>query len=327
MRNSNSNHFKGPLGILFALWFAAILFFPSLLSGEAVAREALSNFPADTEQLVYSNLAELRTLPNYPRIRERLYTRQLSNFEDFLRSTGADPEKDVSEVALGWRGERLDAAGFFGLAEGRFDGERVRRFFAENQLPTREHAGFELYAFGSGEDSADLYFTFFSSSTAAFGRLSDLKAMIDVHTRAGPALDSKSTFVGWEAELEGSAPQWGIASGKAAARQAAPWLTTGGKASIDPAAFTRPVQTVLYRVTWDSGFSTHLTIVCESSESAAALVQLFTLWRSSQQAQAAGSPPAVADFLRQMDVETNGSRLEMNVSGPIEALDKILPNR
>ncbi len=301
-----------------------VLLCPTLLRGQVVAREALSTFPANTEQLAYTNLAELRSLPNYPQIRPRLFTRQLRDFQDFLRSMGMDPEKDVDEVALGWRAGRLDTASLFGLAEGRFQLERAREFFAQNQLPRREHAGYELYAFGSGEDPADLFFTFLSSSTAAFGRLSDLKAMLDVRAGAEPSLDSNATFLGWEAELEGTAPQWGIASGKAAAGQAAPWLGAGGKSPVDPSAFLRPVQGVLYRIDWSGGFTAHASIVCDTAENASALAKLLALWRDSAQTREASPPAPPAAFLHQLDIRASGARLELSGSGPIEDLDRIL---
>lgn len=319
----NRNHSYGLARIRTALGCTLFLVFPVVLKGQGLAREALSSFPADTQQLAYLNLAQLRLLPEYPELRRRLFSRQLRDFQDFLRSMGTDPDKDVDEVVLGWRGEATDTARFFGLAEGRFQPEQVHEFFARSQLPSREYAGLDLYAFGSGEDPADLFFAFLSSSSAAFGRLRDLRALLDVRARTGPALDSNSAFVNWEAELEGTAPQWGIASGKAAVNQAAPWLTAGGKLPVDPRAFLSPVQAVLYRVEWDNGFSTRISIPCQTSESAAALAQVLTLWRDSRGTQAASATSGAATFLQGMEIQASGSRVELSGSGPVEDIDQV----
>jgi len=299
---------------------ALVLLYPSHVHGQAVVREALSSFPADTCQLGYLNLAQLRTLPEYPQIRQRLLSRQLRDFQEFLRSVGTDPETDVDEVVLAWRGEATGSLGFLGIAEGRFQPDRVRQSFTQYRLPVREHAGLELYAFGSGEDTADLFFCFLSTTSAAFGRRQDLKALLDVRAGTHPALDSNSAFVSWEAELEGTAPQWGIATGKAAASYAATWLAAGEKLSVDPSVLLSPVQAVLYRIEWGSRLTAQVSILCQSSETAAALTQLLTMWRDSRQA----APAAVATLLQSLEVHTSGSRVELTASGPVEALDQIL---
>jgi hypothetical protein len=327
MSSDRPEHVRLSFKVATALWGTvfSLVVFPALLSAQGLGREVLVVFPADTQQLAYLNLAQLRSMPEYPQIRQRLLNRQLRDFQDFLRSAGTDPDKDVDEVALGWRGEALGGPGFFGRAEGRFDPERVHKFFVQQQLPVRQHAGLELYAFGSGEDPADVFFAFLNSSSAAFGRLRDLKEMLDVRAGSRPALDTNSAFVEWEAELEGSAPQWGVATGKAAANAAGPWLAAGGKVSADPGVMLGPVRAVLYRVDWGSGITAHVSIVCQNSETAAALSALLTAWRDSRPAAGTDQAPAAVNaFLQGLEIQASGSRVELTASGPMEAVDQIL---
>jgi len=307
-------------GALFSL-----MLFPAVLSGQGVARDALASFPADTQQLAYVNLAQLRSMAEYPQIRRRLLDRQLRDFQEFLRSTGTDPDKDVDEVVLGWRGEASGGAGFFGRAEGRFDPERVHRFFVQQQLPFRQYAGLELYAYGAGESPSDIFFAFFNSSSAAFGRLRDLKEILDVRAGGRPALDSNAAFVDWEAELEGSSPQWGIATGKAAASQAALWLAVGGKPSVDPGVMFSPVSAVLYRVDWGSAVTAHIAILCRDSDTAAAFSALLSTWRDSRQTSGADATRSgITAFLQGLEIQANASRVELTASGPMEAIDEVL---
>ncbi len=323
---ANLKHSEGLARKLFLLCGAPTLLFPALLSGQAVAREALSSFPDDTQQLAYTNLAGLRSSPNYAKIRQRLLSPQLREFQNFLLSIGIDPEKDIDEVVLGWRGSPSDPANFFGLAQGNFQPERARQFFAKNHLPSQQYSDLDLYASGSGKGAADLLFAFLSSSLAAFGHLNDLKTLLDVRSGTRLALESNSAVLGWEAELEGTAPQWGILTGHGAIDFAAPWLSGGGKLPVDPSAALGPVQTVLYRIDWDGGFSTRLSILCQTAESAAALAKLLTLWRDSQQAMAGSTSSSIASSLSELDVDTNASRIELSVRGPIEALDQLFRN-
>lgn len=299
---------------------ALVLLVPSSLRGQSLAREALATFPADTHQITYVNLTQLRSLPDYQRVRVRLLGRQINDFQEFLRAAGTDLERDVEEVVLGWRGEATGRWGYFGVAQGSYQPDRIRQFFAQYELPVREYAGYELYVFGSGEDRADTFFCFLSTSLAAFGRRQDLRAMLDIRHRAQLALDSVATFVEWEAELEGTAPQWGIVTGRAAANHAIGWLSAGGKLAVDPSIVLGIIQAVLYRADWSGGLTTSAAIVCKDAETASALAQLLTAWRDSRPAV----PAEVATFLQGLQITANGSRVELQALAPLEAVEHLL---
>jgi len=301
-----------------------VLLFPGLLGAQQAARVALDCFPVDTQQVAYSNFAQLRSSPDYPQIREHVLYQQFGGFQMFLRSVGLNPEKDVDEVMLGWRGQSPSGPGSFGIATGRFEPDKVRKFFTQSLLPVQSYAGFDLFAFGSGADSADTFFTFLDSSTAAFGRLHDLKALLDVEEGSANALDTNQAFGSYEAELEGTAPQWGILTGKAAANVAVPWLSGGKKNTIDMTASLEPVQAVLYRVDWDGGFTAHISIVCKTPESAAGLFQLLNILKSVPLLPASGGGPGPASLFQNLEAHQNESRLELSASGPADALDQVL---
>ena len=297
---------------------------PALLCAQRAARTGLASFPTDTQQIAYLNLAQLRSSPDYPQIRLHVLYQQLRGFQEFLRSLGVDPEKDVDEVLLGWRGQSLSGAGSFGVAAGRFEPDKVREFFTETRLPVQSYAGFDLFAFGSGADAADTFFTFLDSSLAAFGQLHDLKALLDANQGSAEALDANQTLQGYEAELEGVSPQWGILTGNAAANVAAGWLSGGKKNTVDMTAILQPVQAVLYRVDWDGGFTAHLILVCKTPESAAGLFKLLNILKSAPAFSASGGAAGTASLLQNLDAHQNGSRLELTVSGPAAALEQIL---
>ncbi|MBZ5515640.1 MAG: hypothetical protein LAN62_12525 [Acidobacteriia bacterium] len=300
----------------------AVSLAPAQLHGQGVARDALASFPADTQQFAYLNLAQFRSMAEFPQIHRYLLNSQLRDFQDFLRSAGVDPMKDVDEVVLGWRGEAGGGAGFYGRAEGRFDLDRVRKIFTQQALPRREYQAQELYAFGSGESPTDMFFAFLSPTAAAFGRLRDLKDILDVRARAKPALDTNSKFVDWEAELEGTSPQWGIATGKAAVNQVVPWIAAGRKLNADPGTILGPVQAFLYRIDWSGGMSANLSIVCQNAESAKALATLLTLWRDSRPAEA--TPTSLGLMIQSVQVYAEGARVELTASGSIETFSQIL---
>ena len=113
-----------------------VLLFPVPVAADQLPGEALNTFPADTLQVAFTNLAVLRSLSVYPQIRQRILNRQMRAFEDFLRPMGIEPEKDIDEVMLGWRGEMVGPAGYLGLAAGRFQPALIQQYFEHTGLPS-----------------------------------------------------------------------------------------------------------------------------------------------------------------------------------------------
>ncbi len=302
-----------------------VLLFPAPLAADQLPGEALNTFPADTLQVSFSNLATLRSFSIYPQIRQRILNQQLHAFEDFLRPMGIDPEKDVDEVMLGWRGEMIGPAGYLGLAAGRFQPALIQQYFDRTGLPVREYNGSNLYAFGSGGDPDDLFFTFFDSTLAGFGRLGDIKAMIDARQGSVNALNSNSDFVNWQGELDGTAPQWGILNGKSSGNLAALWLAPSGQKNVDFSSLGRSVRALLYRVQWDTGFSSNLIMVCNTPESAAGFATLIGLLQQAGQKPSPAGGVTLPSILQNIQTHRDGPRLQLDVSGPPELLNQILP--
>ncbi|MGD0125093.1 MAG: hypothetical protein ABSF46_07040 [Terriglobia bacterium] len=301
-----------------------ILACSGLLRAQEAVRSGMAYFPADTQQIAYSSFAQLRSSQDYTQIRRHVLFQQLRGFQEFLHSLGIIPEKDVDEVMLGWRGESPSGPGSFGVAVGRFEPDKVRELFVRTQLPVQSYDGCDLYAFGSGADQDDTFFTFLDSTLAAFGRLHDLKALLDVREGYAQPLESNQALQGYEAELEGTSPQWGILTGKAAANVATPWLAGGKNTSVDLTAFLQPVQAVLYRIDWDGGFTAHISVVCKSPESATGLFQLLNLLKSAPVFAAATGGTAPSPIIQNLDAHQEGPRLELSASGPADALDQLI---
>ena len=305
-----------------AIWIALIL--PGPLCAQQATRSGLACFPTDTQQIAYTNLAQLRLSSDYPQIRRHVLYQQLAGFQELLHSIGIDPEKDIDEVLLGWRGESPSGSGSFGVAAGRFQPDKLREYFTKAQLPVQSYVGFDLFSFGSAADPETTLFTFLDPSLAVFGRMRDLKALLDVQQGSAASLETNQILQGYVAELDGTAPQWGILTGKAAGNVAAPWLAGNTKSTVDLTVFLQPVQAVLYRVDWDGGFTIHISVVCKTPQSAAGLFQLLNILKSAPVFSAAGGAPGPGPLIQNLDARQDGPRLELTASGPADALDQIL---
>lgn len=302
-----------------------ILILPARLSADQLPGEALNTFPADTLQVAYTDLATLRALPAYPQIRQRILNRQLRAFEDFLRPMGIDAEKDVDEVMLGWRGEMVGPAGYLGLAAGRFQPALAQQYVQQTGIPVTHYDGDDLYPFGAGGGANDLFFTLLDSSLAAFGRQGDLKAMLDARQGSINALSANSDFVNWEGELDGTSPQWGILNGKSAANIAGAWLAPSGQKSVDLGSLARSIRALLYRVQWESGFTANLFMICDTPETAAGFDNLLGLLKQASKQPPTTGGAALPPILQSIESHRDGARLELDISGPPEMLEQILP--
>lgn len=300
-----------------------VLLYPVFAPAQEVAHQALSTFPPDTQQVAYVNLAQLRSLPNYRQLRGILFSRQMTYFEQFLRSIGADPEKDVDAAIVGWRGDPTKGSPLFGLATGRFNAIDAQGSITQENLPTVQYQGFTLDAFGAGHSSQDLFFTFLNSGLAGFGTLTDLKSLIDGYLGRRSTLNSNQDFVKWENSLDGSAPEWGITTGKAALNVAAPWLAgmTDPKTGLE--SVIGPVKAVLYQANWEESFSTEIFIVCENAQSAQTLSELLSVWRDS--ASLTGHRPAVmSNFIQGLEINASGNEVTLDGQGPPAAIAQLL---
>ncbi len=312
------------LGSFLLIFFWLI---PCSLFAQGLATEALSSFPLDTQQMAYADLSQLRDMPNYAEIRLSLFNRQMQTLEEFLKTIGNDPEKDANEVVLGWRGNSLDPSAMFGLAGGDFDPIRGQAMFNKTQLPSILYRGFTLDTYDSSADRDALYFTFLSSGLAAFGRLEDLRTLIDVRLGDRPPLDSSSQFVNWEADLEGSSPEWGITTGRAASKLVAPWFTgNAGKQNkpIDISSLLAPVEAVLYQLDWNGNFTANISVICHQQDQAAAMAQLLSMWQDSHAAAALGASPQMAGFVQGLEIDHEGNRVELQGSGPPDLVNQVL---
>ncbi len=87
----------------------------------------------------------------------------------------------------------------------------------------------------------------------------------------------------------------------------------------------RSIRALLYRIQWDTGFNANLFMICDTPESAAGFDTVLGLLT-----QASKNPPAkggltLPPILQKIESHRDGARLELDVSGPPEMLDQILP--
>jgi hypothetical protein len=316
--------FKRPFGFRnLLLVVLLVLVIAPVTRAQGLGSEALTFFPADTQQIAYANLSQLRALPDYKQLRQALFSQEMRNLEGFLRSMGSDPEQDVDEAVLGWRANAMSVAQAFGLAEGSFNPTQGQDSSATGRLQSRQYSGYTLMEYGVGHGNG-IFFTYLSSDLAAFGQLGDVERLIDDYLGKQLSLNSNSDFTNWEAGLDGSGAQWGITTGAAAATVAAPWLGANSKSESGTlTGLFKGVKAVLYKVNWSGDFDAQISVVCDNSQDAQTLDRLLLLGQNAL-AATAGASADVSQFVRGLQISTDGNRLVMEGSGPPQLLSEIL---
>jgi hypothetical protein len=87
---------------------------------------------------------------------------------------------------------------------------------------------------------------------------------------------------------------------------------------------TRSVRALLYRVQWDTGFASRLVLVCDSADNAKGFATLVDLLHQATSQPAATGSLGLPPLLQNLEAHRDGARVELDVSGPPEALDQIL---
>jgi hypothetical protein len=85
------------------------------------------------------------------------------------------------------------------------------------------------------------------------------------------------------------------------------------------------VRALLYRIQWDTGFSAQLIMVCNTPESAAGFATLIGLLQQAAKQPSPAGGAALPPILQSIEAHRDGPRLELDVSGPPEMLNQILP--
>lgn len=154
-----------------------------------LSSSARTVIPSAIQQIISVDYRELRNSPSARALKDRVMPDTLKQFEQALRATGIDPERDAEQLTfISFRGEK-NMLYSIGIAQGPFKQKeflqkaRVKKIKAEKYLLT------SIYPMGSGMSMA-----FLDPSTIVFGDVSALKRAIDVRDNGADSIEKNSTI-------------------------------------------------------------------------------------------------------------------------------------
>lgn len=173
--------------------FVLALTILSALAETAAAAPLSSNartvIPSAIQQIISVDYRDLRNSPSARALKDRVMPDALKQFEQALRATGIDPERDAEQLTfVSYRGGKGTLFSI-GIAQGPFKQKeflqkaRLKKIKAEKYLLT------PIYPMGSGMSMA-----FLDPSTIVFGDVSALKGAIDVRDSGADSIEKNTTI-------------------------------------------------------------------------------------------------------------------------------------
>jgi hypothetical protein len=307
-----------------ALVLSAVTISPSSSSAGTLSTAVIAMFPKNVGEFSYADLKAARKFSWFTQLYNQVLPPRFRQFEDFLGSSGVDPNSQVEEIA--WAnitsGKGDDVVG---IALGQFNPSNTETKLKAQKVPVFEVQGFHLYAFGSGAAAGDILFTFFDSNTAAFGNRSVLEHLINVRMGGEETLLTGKLFP-LISEANGNGIIWAVLDKDhthLAMQQLVPQAAQFPQASV----IIDRMHAMIININADSGVDAQFQAVCNSVDDAnllGAAMQAGIMYRRYQEAQ---GNPSLAKTLDQIKVMPTGDRLKIDAPVTQEELMSLIQTK
>jgi hypothetical protein len=313
--------------VALAMLIAALTANAPLTLAGSLSSTVIGLFPRDLGEFAYADLKSARQYPWFAKLREQLLPSRFRQFEQFLASSGMDPNTQVDELA--WAGITATKTGgeeVVGIALGSFDPSAVEAHFKEQKLPSYEIQGYRLYAFGSGLAANDILFLFLDSNTAAFGHRSALEQLINVRTGTAESVTANSNLYPLISDTNGGGIIWAVLD-QSYTHTAMQQLIPQASQFPAAAAIINRMRAMTINVEADSGIDAHFQAVCATVDDANLLTAALQAGIMLRHAQEAQTNPALAAALDGVRVTANGDHLKVDAPVSQDQLQSLIQSR
>ena len=290
----------------------------------SLSSNVLGMFPKNLGEVGYADLKSARQAAWFPQFEAQVLPLRFRRFQEFMRSSGINPDTQVEEVA--WAGasatrppadpgapapvQKFTGEQIVGIALGNFQPDKVELYFTTQKLPKLSVHGYTLYAFGSGVSPGDLFFFFFDSSTIAFGHREILEALIGVRFGDEESFLQNQTLQSLVSEVNGQGTMW-VALDKEYAHQSIDRLVPEAGQFPGAADLLARVKGMTATMQIDSGLDARITPLCGSTNDALTLAQLVQAGLLYKRYQLAQSNPDAAKIIDGTTVSADGEHLKV----------------
>jgi len=173
--------------LAFALAFVSAL--PEIAATAPLSSNARTVIPSAIQQIISVDYRELRNSPSARALKDRVMPDTLKQFEQALRATGIDPDKDAEQLTfISYRGAK-NALYSIGIAQGPFKQKEFLQKARLKKIKPEKYLLTYIYPMGSGMNMA-----FLDPSTIVFGDTSALHGAIDVRDNGADSIEKNNTM-------------------------------------------------------------------------------------------------------------------------------------
>ena len=173
--------------LAFALAFVSAL--PEIAAAAPLSSNARTVIPSAIQQIISVDYRELRNSPSARALKDRVMPDTLKQFEQALRATGIDPDKDAEQLTfISYRGAK-NALYSIGIAQGPFKQKEFLQKARLKKIKPEKYLLTYIYPMGSGMNMA-----FLDPSTIVFGDTSALHGAIDVRDNGADSIEKNNTM-------------------------------------------------------------------------------------------------------------------------------------
>ena len=307
-----------------ALVLSSVTIAPKRTAASTLSTAIIAMFPKNVGEFAYADLKAARKFSWFSQLNDQVLPPKFKQFEQFLGSSGVDPNSQVDEIA--WAnitsGKGDDVVG---IALGEFNPSASEAKLKAQKVPVFEVQGFHLYAFGSGAAAGDILFVFFDANTAAFGNRSVLEHLINVRMGGEETLLTGKLFP-LISEANGNGIIWAILD-KEHTHLAMQQLVPQASQFPQAATIIDRMHAMIININADDGVDAHFQAVCDSVDDAnllSAAMQAGLMYRRYQEAQ---TNPALAKTIDQVRVTPSGDRLKVDAPVSQEQLMSLIQTK
>ena len=309
-----------------AVTFGALTAIPTRTSAGSLSTAIIGMFPKDAGEFAYADLKTARKYPWFSQLNDQLLPPRFHQFQQFLASSGVDPNSQVEELA--WASESNGKGdNVVGIALGNFDPSASEAKLKTQKVPSFESQGYRMYAFGSGIAAGDILFLFFDTNTAAFGNRASLEKLIDVRMGGTPSLLTNESLFPMITEANGNGVVWAVLDKEHTGIALQQLVPQAGQFPQAAAIIPRIKAMIININADDKSITAHLQAVCASVDDANLLSAAFQAGLMYRRYQEASSNPALAKALDGVGVIPTGDRLKINANITQEQMTALIQSK
>jgi hypothetical protein len=237
-------------------------FCTSALMHAELLSQALLFFPASTKSLEYENLAQLRKLPDYAKLRQQYSGAALDRAEATFSKLGITEDSIAEAVST------IGSADLYGIVSGSFSGIEARKQAAKTAFRQLTLGNKNVYC-----SDTEVCVLFLEDSVAAFGKVEDLKAILRARQGITPRLGEKTPISDLLAKADLHAPVIGIAPGSELNNFIGDDIPGGYLSKANLSKLLATISLFQYSVRLDNKAHLNMNLSCATSLEAAALSQ------------------------------------------------------